>query len=652
MQWDSGAGYNSYEQEQFHFLPTRSRANIKHQVILEGGYAKNTKSSNSRVVLSEIRIDDKGVPIPENARTEVRFNRGAGMFLESVDSRITLNVLAKERIYFFLKANSSSGIAKITIDGNETKHDLFRSNWAVQLLELDFWFLDEEGSFSVSTAIPRYAIDKVRIKVPKETSISSIYLESKKGRIIKLPLVTEEGTGDLLIRSPTHHLKHYYHKSKILFQILFALVMAWGTLSLLKFTAAYGGIREFFLGEKLRSFWLFFGCAALFLSLWLLAFWPGILSVDSLNIWRAAWLPEVMINDHPALNVVWYMFLLHIWNNVAVVPLSQIFLLSVLLAAVFYFCHRQGIRLYLLLPCYFLLLFSLPVGLYTITLWKDVPFALLVVFWSLTLPYYYLRKNTNNRNRLSLGQIGFLLIMFLALIFFRHNGLVYLFVIPLLLVTLQIVRIPRVYMVFGGIVILLLTLLVVSPPKSMKSASYFHDLSSSYLKDFTKDSVTTRVTQSIKLYPRLLDIRKNQNQSDLWHYFLRDRYAYNFLRQSGWNDSHKYISSDEYPFSRMRSFALKLYEKSYEYPLVYFSWNPFLLLYLFPLSILLCRWFPLSAIFSSVILVQVLALLIFVETVNWRYYYFVLLGGYFLLPILLLDWHRLYLRTSAKGMNN
>jgi hypothetical protein len=87
---------------------------------------------------------------------------------------------------------------------------------------------------------------------------------------------------------------------------------------------------------------------------------------------------------------------------------------------------------------------------------------------------------------------------------------------------------------------------------------------------------------------------------------------------------------------------------SLDYPWIYFSWNPFWLLYLFPLTILLYRRLPLSAIFSVIILSQVVALLLFVGTVNWRYYYFVLLGGYFLLPVILLDVHRLRY-SSLKG---
>ena len=171
----------------------------------------------------------------------------------------------------------------------------------------------------------------------------------------------------------------------------------------------------------------------------------------------------------------------------------------------------------------------------------------------------------------------------------------------------------------------------------MKSASYFQDLSRKYLYQIGAESVTQRLTDAAENYPRLLDIKKNRDNSDFWHYYLGDRYAYRFLREAGWSDVYRYLPKDNPLFPKLRQTALQIYRSSLEYPWLYFSWYPFVFLYLFPLSLLLCRWFPLSAVFSTVILAQVAGLLLFVGTVNWRYYYFVLLGGYFLLPIILVD---------------
>ncbi len=663
LQWDSGNGYNAYEQERFSFLPFRGSLDKPLEIVLSGGSEKNELSQNSRVVLTEIRVDDKGQPLPKELLHEVRHVRGAGWFFESEESSITLSVPGEKQLYFSLKTNDRSGIARVSMNGVETVHDLYRGNWEILQAKLNYWLLNEQGEFSVWQNMPRYAVDSLRLSFPPETSLTSLALRTKSGRVIQLPLPDEQLVmgqvrGKITIANPTHHLKRYFHKDRILYQLVFAALLTWLVCALRSFVQKQGGMKAVFFGRAFRPFWgFFFGACAVY-TIYLLAFWPGLMSVDSLNIWRAAWLPEVMINNHPVLNVIWYTFLLHLWNHTAVVPLSQILLLSVLIAAFFSFCHRQGVSLLLLLPCYALLLFSIPVGCYTIALWKDVPFALLVVFWGLVPAYFFfLRKRWaqqkdgvegDSPRRLTMSTGLALLLLLLALLLFRHNGIIYLAVIPLLFIMGGLVRIPKIVTIISCCAGVMILWLVVFPPKTIKSASYFQDLTRSYLQELNQESVLSRVKQGLSRYPRLLDVKKNWQESDAWHYFLGDRYAHTFLRQTGWNDSHKYASPEtDLLFPSLRATLLKVYKKSLEYPWIYFSWNPFWLLYLFPLSMLFYRQFPLSAFFSSVIMVQIIALLFLVGTVNWRYYYFVLLGGYFLLPLVLLDSRFLLLKKKS-----
>ena len=209
--------------------------------------------------------------------------------------------------------------------------------------------------------------------------------------------------------------------------------------------------------------------------------------------------------------------------------------------------------------------------------------------------------------------------------------------IPLLFLFLGLVRIPKTAAIAGCAAGAVLIYLAIFPPSSIKSGSYFNDLSRIYLNQIEKESISQRAVDAAGNYPRLLDIKKNQDTSDFWHYYLGDRYAYKFLTEVGWSDVYPYLPRDASPFPKLTKMALEIYHLTLEYPWLYLSWYPFVFLYLFPLTIVLCRWFPLSAIFSVVILAQVAGLLLFVGTVNWRYYYFVLLGGFFLLPILLID---------------
>ncbi|WPD22498.1 MAG: hypothetical protein SD837_20215 [Candidatus Electrothrix scaldis] len=654
VQWDSGNGYNSYEKERFSFLPFRGNAHEPLQIVVSRGREKNALSKGTRVVLTEIRVDDRGQPLRTKNLHEVRRIQGKGWLLESENSKITLDVPVEKQVYFSLATNAHSGKVQIGMNDFIANHDLYRGNWAIIQARFNYWLLDEQGRFSVWMKLPRYAVDSLQISPSQGMRFSALSLQTKSGRIIPLPLPDEQKDGQVTIAHPSRYLKHFFHKERILYQVIFAGLLTWLICALRSFVQQQGGLKDVLLGREFRSFWGFFFGACAAYSVYLLAFWPGVMSVDSLNIWRAAWLPDVMINDHPVINLIWYSFLQHIWNHPAVVPITQIFLLALLIATVFSYCHSRKVSLLLLLPCYALLLFSVPVGCYTIALWKDIPFALLVVFWGLVPAYFFLRKREDQTTgdagkktslHLPLGSGFALLFLFLALLLFRHNGIIYLAFIPLLFVLGGLVRIPKIVTLLSCCVGVLILWLVFFPPKTIKSASYFQDLTRSYLQQLDQDSLLTRLKEGVSRYPRLLDLKKNRQQSDLWHYYLGDRYAHGFLRETGWNDSHRYASPEtDLLFPSLRKIMRKMYDTSLEYPWIYFSWNPFWLLYLFPLSMLFYRLLPLSALFSSVHLVQVVALLFLIGTVNWRYYYFVVLGGYFLLPLLLLDGRFLLLK--------
>lgn len=644
VQWDSGAGYNPYETRKFSFLPFRGDADENLTLIIERGADKNRSSRGNRVVLIELRIDDKGKSIPQSALTDVRLIPGHGWSFESTESKIKLNFPAHQRISIAFKTSWGSGVANISINDQKTSHDLYRRNWEILFSHVNFWLLDENGKFTLSFDLPRYAIDSLQIGGTHNARFSSVQLKTQDGEI-DLPFDNSQ-SDTISVLAPNKELKRYFHPAHLLIQILSALFVTTLAVVLVRKMQDYGGLKEMFAAGR-WVFWLFLGGALLVYSIWVMAFWPGIMSVDSLNIWRAALLPEVMINNHPFVNELWYLFLSLIWCNIAIVPITHTILLSVLVAAIFFYVHRLGVTLWLLGPVYLLLLFSIPVGLYNATLWKDVPFALLVVLWSIIPVYLYIKKRVGEPVDISILTGILLLLSFFSLLTFRHNGLIYLIVIPSLFVALRLVRISKIVAVSGFIAGACVCFLIIFPPHGLRSASYFHDLSRVYIEQIGNESIVKRVADSVKNYPRLLDIKKHQDSSDFWHYYLKDRHAYKFLKEVGWNDVYRYVPPEKYAFPELRKIALKIYRASLDYPWLYLSWYPFILLYLFPLSLLLCRWFPLSAIFSTVILAQIVALLFFVGTTNWRYYYFVLLGGYFLLPIILLDFR--FLKEKKAG---
>ena len=163
-QWDSGAGYNPYESRTFSFLPFRGDAEEPLSIIIEKGADKHPDSMGDQVVLTELRIDDRGIYIPPSALHGVRYIGGQGWYFDAVDSRIELNLPALQRISFIFKTSTRSGIVDITLNGHRISHDLYRRNWEILFSYVDFWLLDQSGNFTLSLDLPRYAIDSLQIR--------------------------------------------------------------------------------------------------------------------------------------------------------------------------------------------------------------------------------------------------------------------------------------------------------------------------------------------------------------------------------------------------------------------------------------------------------------------------------------------------------
>ncbi|MCI5211583.1 MAG: hypothetical protein D3910_23010, partial [Candidatus Electrothrix sp. ATG2] len=197
LQWDSGNGYNTYEQKRFSFLPFRGSPNKPLEIVVSGGREKNDLSKQHRVILTEIRIDDRGQPLPEKTLHAVRYVRGSGWFLEAEGAQVRLEMPAEKQIYFSLAANDRSGKVRISMNGVEKVYDLYRGNWAIPQVKLNYWLLNEQGAFSVWHKMPRYAVESLRIACPPGTQLTSLALRTRTGRVIQLPLPNEHEDGQV-----------------------------------------------------------------------------------------------------------------------------------------------------------------------------------------------------------------------------------------------------------------------------------------------------------------------------------------------------------------------------------------------------------------------------------------------------------------------
>jgi hypothetical protein len=393
-------------------------------------------------------------------------------------------------------------------------------------------------------------------------------------------------------------------------------------------------LKNVLLGEKRLSFWLMFSGAFVCFSLWLLAYWPGHLTTDSIHIWWAAKKPDYLLHEHPFVNILYFRFLQQIWDHFAMVGFFQIFVASLLGSYIFYHLYKNGLSFLFILPFYLWFITSVPIGLYNISLWKDIPFAFLVVFWA----HYFVRLRLNRLNERNEPQMGFiaLILLLLGVSLFRYNGLIYLILIPLGLALYQRISLKKIISVF------LIVLLITSAGILFTSLMAKHDFVFGLTKKFAVRLLETNFVENIeniaKQYPRIFDDR---NKYTWWRDNEVVRWHNAFTKEKKYNDFVKY--HDNRPKSEPLFLILdSLMRSSHGSPYVWLTWNPFYLLYLFLLGALY-RWFPLVSAYAYVLLTQTFFLLMFLLAIHggpdfdWRYNYYLYFAGIFLIPLVMLD---------------
>ena len=338
------------------------------------------------------------------------------------------------------------------------------------------------------------------------------------------------------------------------------------------------------------------------------------------------------------MNVIYYRFLQQFWDHFAVVGVAQILFTSLLGSTIFYFLYKKGVRLLIILPFYFLFITSIPIGLYTITLWKDIPFALLVVFWAFWFVKLGFEKKEGGA-RHSRREMIILSLLLMAMGLFRYNGVVYFVIIPAGLALLGMI--PPKKVLIGSAFVLMVAVLLVTLTVILDKSQFVTGQSRFFIDRMRSSGISETIKRIVMQYPTVLDINMIKKRAIWYDTWYRDsgvtQWHYDFARQKGYNEWIRYIPCAP-KSEKLYEFLNTLNLKSTNEPWVYFTWNPFYLLFFFLLSFLY-RLFPLTAAYSYIVLSQVIILLWVLGpyNYNWRYYYFLLFSLYFLIPVIALD---------------
>jgi hypothetical protein len=635
VRWNSGQGFNEYEQRLFQLQKGTEDGQI---TITIGATGRRWPASQSKdVVCAAVLIDGKEVDLGAIASKKMRKDREL-RFNGKKEEKITFTVQAQWHVGIRFHTDTSSGVAAVSVNGIEAEQELYMANEAAKFTQLDYWLRRPDGTFTLEIALPRYPIRELEIlngRPSRAVRLLAVELRSKN-RATDLLQGQAQALGQVRFGDVLDGMKVYFHPLQFVQQIFFALISAWLLTALLRFVKELGGLRGCFLAGQRYWFWLMLAASLSVFGIWLAAFWPGVMSVDSMKIWRAALLPDVYLNDHPFLNVILYKYLRHSWSNPAVVPLAHVFLTSLLAAWFGFWLFRQGVPQPLMLFWLLFVLGSVPTGIYNVVLWKDIPFALLVVFWACIL--VKLRQGKRQRRLRWTGQrICALFLLGLALGLIRHNGLVYLAVLPLLVLLLGLVPLKK---ALPGLAALLLAAGIgvagLHVTGRTGGASFLAQEIRKYTARLSAKDIAKDTAQVMRDYLTVLNINQKYQQWDKFHHYFQDRQAWWFLRLSGWCDVYPYQKEEAAIFPGLRSLAMRLYEKSYEPPWVWLSWNPVWLLALLPLLTLFFYWLPNTAVLGAVLLAGALPL-IYLRIFNWRYYYFLYLGLLFLPAFVMSD---------------
>jgi hypothetical protein len=638
VNWDSGSGFNDMESEDLVFGKPMRVSTGSGVVRIRRVGKSHPAAKSAEVWVKVLKRSQDEHPMDLKAFTE---QKGIGMTAEGylhlqADGSELRVPAGSEYMDFCFVANKNAGFVEIDLDGDKRLYDLYAEQ------PQDKWLKRNNvtfapGEFTATVSLPRYDIKKIQIEAPEGLQafrLDSATIVSQKGELA-LPVQGKGLFSDIIFSEVPRNTKQFFHPIQFIQQLGFASLCTYILLWLLRFIRSRGGVKNLLIGEKRISFWLMFSGAFLCFSFWLLAYWPGHVTTDSIHIWWAAKNPGYFLHEHPFMNILYYRFLQQIWDHFAVVGLFQIFATSLLGSYIFYHLYKNGLPLISIVPFYLWFITSVPIGLYNVTLWKDIPFALIVVFWA----YYFVRlRLTNLDSRNEEPQMGFVVLIFLLLCasLFRYNGLIYLILIPLGLAVYQRIALKKIAVV--SLTVLLITVAGIF----LTSIIAKHDFVLGMTKKFAVRLIDTNFLMNIsnitKIYPNFFD---DQNK---YTWYRDDRFVkwHNaFTKDKKYNDFVKY--QDYRPKSEAIFNLLSgLLRSSHTRPYVWLSWNPFYLLYLFLLGVFY-KWFPLVSAYGYVLLTQTFFILMFLlafsasTNFDWRYNYYLYLSGFFLIPLIMLD---------------
>jgi hypothetical protein len=446
LYWDTGEGFN--ERESVAFVPyvIKKFDNKLHKIEITRLPETNPKSLASEVWIENIFLDGNAIDL-NSAVFQGKSIINDSRKLAILEPGATIQIEAKfEKIDIDFFCHQWAGKVQVSVDGKTYTEDLFSANTIAKKVSFD------DGALS-GIVENKFALPQLNVKALKmvfsnnKVTVDDISVTSGNGTVnFSLPEPSNDGTTIFMdsveLKTKKFHIFLFLVQIFTAALITTALFWFWAYLRKIRQENFQKTLSYLFFREHRWFFWVLFTASTLVFFLWLLGQWPGIMTVDSYHYtWREIKTFQFQ-NVTPWVYNLYVLVLTQLYDSPIIVGLFQIIATSLLGSMILYYCYKKGARKWIVIVSAGLFATSIPIGIYNITIWKDIPFNTIILFWGFFIfRLYYKRKYENTQVSFSVAQLIMLSILLFLVCTLRHNGIVFVVAIPVLLFIFKLI--PR-----------------------------------------------------------------------------------------------------------------------------------------------------------------------------------------------------------------
>jgi len=180
----------------------------------------------------------------------------------------------------------------------------------------------------------------------------------------------------------------------------------------------------------------------IFYLFWLYNFWPGVLTTDSIIQWRQSVNAEYS-NAHPFVSTLTLSFFRIFSESPGLIAFAQVLISASLGAWSFRYFSRRKVPFFILVPFFIFFLIQPAIAIYNVTILKDVLFSQLIYLLGIL---FLVHSEKNWLDTISPKVLGLLAVFSLIVIYvssLRHNGIIFVFIIPAIYCLTGIFKIKR-----------------------------------------------------------------------------------------------------------------------------------------------------------------------------------------------------------------